>query len=744
MNSTDRSLVSATGLLALFALALLLRSLGAPFVFVDGAIDGDVLLDPWDGAYHARRAFYTFARFPEILFFDPYLRFPDGAPVPFPPLYDWLLGATARLFGSTPDVFGRVAAWASPVLSAMCLWPIFTAAGRLFDRPTAWLACALFAVFPASTMNAGVGDLDHHAAVGLWVACAVAFGARLVSQETTRPLSDAILGAVLRAALALSWTGSLLYLALFEVALLTATLFSVSESRLRGQATSAASAAVAIAPFVYAAGAPLGGRYSSTELSWLHVIALAAAAAVWAGMWSWQKRTAVQGFRDAMMRSAVVVGGVLLVLLLVPPLREALLPGLAFVAKADTWAPVNAEQAPLFPWMRSGPTMGADLSLTLFGGFAYLIPLLPLAPFLFAKSRSARPDFVVFAIWSGALGLLCLAQLRFGNDLASIAAIGFAALCMALARRLFARASDVLAIGVAVLIAIAVVFPVFKEHRRRLPAFESFVSGEEVSVDRSLVHGDAALVRFAERIREATPETSGYLDPRQRPEYSVLTLPSHGHVVHWAARRPTPANNFGPYLDPEKVDAVHAFYQARSEADAVAIVDELAARYVMTSAAFWLSPGTLAHTLHERDGSESVEASGAGRFRLVVESAAGSRMAFAAFQGASPKGMIAYKLWERVQGAVLLIDAEPKARVRAELELTTPGGRAFRYATRAWADRDGHARLRVPYATSESNGRGGVQAKGTYRVTAGERHASVAITDEAVRQGATHLVEWSH
>ena len=52
-----------------------------------------------DASYHARRILWGVANFPHVLQFDPYLNYPSGARVPWPPLYDWLLSSAARSFG---------------------------------------------------------------------------------------------------------------------------------------------------------------------------------------------------------------------------------------------------------------------------------------------------------------------------------------------------------------------------------------------------------------------------------------------------------------------------------------------------------------------------------------------------------------------------------------------------------------------------------------------------------------------
>src|SRR5262245_32379157 len=89
--------------------------------------DRRLWLLPFDGAYRARRALYTFERFPALLRFDPYLGYPGGVAVPAPPLYDWALGAVARLLASDTAGFERVAAWASPLLAGLCVLPIVAA-----------------------------------------------------------------------------------------------------------------------------------------------------------------------------------------------------------------------------------------------------------------------------------------------------------------------------------------------------------------------------------------------------------------------------------------------------------------------------------------------------------------------------------------------------------------------------------------------------------------------------------------
>jgi asparagine N-glycosylation enzyme membrane subunit Stt3 len=719
--------------------ALLLRSLAAPWVF----IDGDVMLDPWDGAYHVRRAFYSFINFPSILYFDAYLRFPDGAPVPFPPLYDWGVAAVARFLGDSEAVFTKVVAWVSPTFAMLTVLPVYALGRRVRGWQVGLIASALFAVFPASSMNTGIGDLDHHAAVAFLLVLLIACGAALLEATAQNHIHRSLLLAMVRAALILSWTGSLLYVAVGEASLLLGGLFVGRKQLFLSQALGLGVSALIVAPWVYAAGSPIGGPFSSTEMSWLHVTALLAAALVWAGLWAWQRQSKAGALVDQFKRAGFLVASVGIVGFLIPPVRNAITPGIAFVAKADTWAPLNAEQAPLFSWMQSGPAFGADFSLTMFGMFSFAIPLLPIIvawPLLRSDRRALH---IALFCWAAVLSVLGLMQIRFCNDLAPIASVGFA-LAIDRTRAIIASKSNrAVSIAAAVLGTFVLLWPVLQFHSARMPLFSAYMSGERPNFDASLYNGDSALVRFAELIREVTPETSGYLEAGIEPEYSVMSLPSHGHVIHYASRRPTPANNFGPYLDAEKFEIVNAAYNASSEAKVVELLDSVRARYWMTSEAFWLREGSFVHFLHRRDGVQQSGFKGAENLRLVAESLPGTRASFTAFPGGMPEGITPYKLWERVEGALLLVQTNAAERVRVELDVVTNTGRPFRYVAATRADIEGVARLRVPYSTeNRAQGTGAItHAASAYTVVSAHHRVSVSVAEPQVLQGATIFVE---
>jgi hypothetical protein len=700
------------------ALALGLRALGLERVF---SSDGRILLALHDCCYHARRALYSFEHFPAVLELDPFIAFPGGAVVPMPPLYDWALAGVALLFGTEPDVFELVAAWTSPVLSALCVLPVYAIGRGVAGRGVGIGAAFLYALLPASATFALAGNCDHHAAVALlgalWLASSV------WEAERGPRAGHVLLHAAIVAAMLFTWSGSLLYLALGEGArLAVGGVIAGGPRRLLAQAAGCALAAAPAAAWVARAPTPVGGAFSSTTLSWLHVVALAGLAALCAAAGYLELRAPARGPARRALRLAGLGAALALPALALPELRAALAVGGGFVAGQDTWAGANPEQQPLFA--------GADGRLSaarLFGHFAWLLPLLPVFLALRLARAPSGPLWLLF-FWTSTLGGLALAQMRFASDFAAPAAVALALALAAvrepLARRLPAPAAGAALAGAA-LLALA-------------PALRGYAATLAVTLRH---YGDAApasrlhaeklaLIGFAERVRGATPEPGDFLSPHARPEWGLLANAPLGHSLLWYARRPLPANNFGPYLDPARFADVTAFFSAEREADALAIAERLRARFVATASSAGLVPPRVAYQLHLADGSALDGRPHLGRFRLVLEGA-GPPPSFLDPPPALAHAP-AYKLFERVAGALLEVPSAGGAPVTAELELESELGRAFRFSARAAPDADGVARLRLPYP---SDGSGRTRSRGPWRVQRGGERAEIVVGEAAVLRG---------
>jgi asparagine N-glycosylation enzyme membrane subunit Stt3 len=680
-----------------------------------------------DASYHARRAYWSFERFPAVLHHDAYLDYPDGSPSLWPPLYDLALGGAARLFGRTQRAFERTAAWASPLLGALAVVPTFFAARAVAGSGAGLAAAAILAALPMHVVYSDVGNPDHHAAVSLLGASWLALLLR--AARAPRGRGTALALAAVRAALLLTWNGSLLYLAIAEAALLLAGVGCARRDLLSAQAWGAPAAALAVTPAIVAAGEPVGGWFSGVALSFAHVLALAgvgfvaACGAVFAAL---RPRASLPARLAAAALPAALLAAAALAL---PALRASLLTGVVFVGAADVWAPTNFEQQPLYG-ARRGP--GAPGPTALYGHFAWVLPLALLAAWERVRLPALRAPALVLACWASAFGALAMTQLRYGNEFAPAAAI-----CLALLLAAGDRALGRLAPGrtrsaraALVALALAAAWPGARALLApRLARDLAWLRSPARAGDRALETPTGSLYRFAEQLRASTPETSGFLEPDRKPEYGILAPASFGHVIRWPGHRAAPADPFGPYLDAERFALADSFWRASDEAEALAILDRLEARYVVTTGAMARPAARIAQRLHARNGSAFGIHAQLGHFRLVLAGPAGGR----GFPGWPASAEPPYKLFERVAGAVLEVAATPGSPVSARLALRTRSGWGFEFIARAVADERGRASLRVPYA---SEPRGELAPDGPWRVRVAARELPIAVSEAEVQAGA--------
>jgi asparagine N-glycosylation enzyme membrane subunit Stt3 len=708
---------------AALGLTVGVRCLALPDVFVDG----ETVLRMDDSQYHARRAEYTFVHFPEVLRADPYLNYPAGADVPWPPLYDLALGSIAWLFASDVEQVPRVIAWVPVVLGGLTALLLYVVARSVGNAWEAFAATLIYALLPASTIYSEVGNVDHHAAVAAVGTALLALHAK-GAQPGVRSLAAIHVGLVAaRLAIVLLWHGSLLYLALAEV---TAVLVLVGTGRreaLRAEAFGAAATAMLVAPFVWQSGPGLGGPFSPIELSWLHVTALLAISATAFGAAGSERTWPRASVPKRLLRLAAAGGAAAVGLLLVPGLTEGLEYARDYALKETAWIAGNAESQPIFAG-------GATAAVFLFGGFAFLMPLSPLGPLVRARIPAHRGPALVVATFAAAFGALAISQSRYANDFAPAGSVALVLLLSEGGRflaRWVPRGSRALA-GGAALAGLLLAWPLIAAHWERVPRAIAAAQGAPAD-DSALRTPHATVHRFAKLVREATPETRGYFELEQTPEYGVLSFAGIGHVFQRVARRPTPTDNFGPYLADSNLARARGFYELTNEAEAVSSAQELGWRYVVTAAAGQPRRGMLLHRLHWADRTRRFGAPRLEHFRLVTEGPE-SGVSIGNLSQPRPTGDIPYKLFEIVPGALLRVPAEPGSEVSAELAIRTPTRRRFTYRATAQADGQGVARLRVPYATDTD---APARPLAPYAVRVGEHTYGVPVSDDQVREGAS-------
>ena len=728
-QATSRTWRVRLGLLAVLALAFGLRSLTFPGVFVG---EGEAILRMDDSQYHARRALYTFARFPRVLDRDTYLNFPQGANVPWPPLYDFTLGAVARLFGRDASDVPAVIAWVPVALGTLTALLVYALARTVAGPGTALGSAAIFALLRASVIYTDVGNPDHHAAVALLGAALLllhAVGARAATRGGTLAAVHAGL-VVARVAMLLSWHGSLLYLAIGETTAIAVLTGAGRRDALLAQAAGALATAALATPAVLRWGPSLGGPYSTIELSWLHVVVLlGVAASAWAIGWLEAQRPAGR-WTGRLLRGLAVGLLVGVCVLLIPGVSDGVAYALSYFGKETPWIAGNTESQPIF---RDGSTA---IAVFLYGGFAFLLPLAPLAALARARVRRVREPALVLAAWTLALGSLALTQSRYGNDFAPGAAVGLSLLLREsglLAARALPR-TPLLARALPVLVGAGLVWPLVTGYASRVPTAVSHLHGEPSQGDPALDTMQGTAHRFAQQVRAATPETGGFLDPGVVPDYGVLCFATMGHLIQHVAHRPTTSDNFGPYLLKSNLRLTNGFYAIKNEESAIRLAERLRVRYVITAEQGRPRPMMMLHRLHRADGTGRYGGRRLERFRLVTEGPGGGVSIGRLTGRPLPPGDVPYKLFEIVAGALLEVSAADNVQVIAEVDVETPIGRRFTYRASSRTDERGIAHLRIPYATDTH---APARPIAPYRVIAGRGSAQVTVTDADVQGGAT-------
>ncbi|UCE85390.1 MAG: glycosyltransferase family 39 protein [Deltaproteobacteria bacterium] len=721
--SSRRITPSATSLalLGIAALGLCLRLLGAEQVFRGQ----NVVFQGYDAYYHARRALYSLVHFPAVLQRDPLLNHPHGSAVPWPPLYDLLVAAVAKLLGGDEPTLERVAALLPPLLGVASLIPAYCIGRRLAGRSVGLFAALLVATLDAHVAASRVGFADHHAAGGLLGMLLLQATLAVADRRGPSP-ARAWLGLVAaRVALVLTIPGSVLTLAVTETGLMAATVLEPEPSRRAWLRRAGAASALATAAFLLplAASAATTADYGINPnyfttfhpllfgcIGVLHVLLALLERGFGAGR-AWRRATWL----------AACGGGLALLLLAVSDdLRGGLEYGLRFLSGTHAAGDRVLEERPLLAYHGA---FDLNFAVRLFGFAALLLPLVPLQLARALRDASLRPALGIFAAFFLCFGGLSLSALRFVNDFAGAAAVGLALLGVAALRAAAPRLARLPRAARAALCVAALALllaPTVSVHASRVARLARAHSGAPIA--DSL---EASMFRFAREVRAVTPETAGFFDPDEPPEYGIFAWSGIGHHLHYVARRATAADNFGPVigLDDRNFLLSDRVFRYRVPFRAVLALRRLNTPYVVSTDFDWPDADVFLNRLHRDDASARDERPAIPQLRLLTESLPSGR------------GGSRFKLFELVKGAVLQIEAAPETSVEARVRLRTNSGRRFVWSNRGVADAEGRARLRVPYSTGDPVAP--TYATGPVKVFLERGVRTVHVREVDVREGRT-------
>ena len=221
--------IAGISLLILCIISLYIRTaLPHDQIFVDGSVwfKG---IDAW---YHMRLVDNLLHHFPQRISFDPYIFYPHGATVSWPPFFDWLVAGAAWLVGlgspsqHTADVVG---AYLPPILGTLTIIPVYLIGKELFNRWVGLIAAALVTILPGEFLNRSLlGFTDHHVAESLFTTVTILFlilAVRTAKERElsfghlldrnwaiiTKPLIYILLAGIFLGIYLLTWAGGLLF-----------------------------------------------------------------------------------------------------------------------------------------------------------------------------------------------------------------------------------------------------------------------------------------------------------------------------------------------------------------------------------------------------------------------------------------------------------------------------------------------------------------------------------------------------
>lgn len=186
-----------------------------------------------DPYYNFRLVESVLYNFPHRIYFDAYTFYPHGTPVPFAPLFDYLLAAIIWIvgLGSPYTILGEqtiktIFAWFPAFLGALCVVPVYLIGKFLWDRKAGLVAALVIAILPGQFLSRSIlGFTDHHvmevllsttAMLCLFLVIRIAKNQNitfktLFKEETKRPFLYAVLAGFALSLYFLGWNGAPLF-----------------------------------------------------------------------------------------------------------------------------------------------------------------------------------------------------------------------------------------------------------------------------------------------------------------------------------------------------------------------------------------------------------------------------------------------------------------------------------------------------------------------------------------------------
>ncbi len=726
-NSGSRQRLSVLILLLLFVLLGVFIRTAAFRNFMNP--EGGFYFYNVDSYDHLRRVTLGVRSFPHVPVFDSYAGYPNGMGQIWSPLYDYLLSGICLLLGGSRAIIETICFFANPFYAALSIVLIFFVARKGFSSDAAGLAAAfLLAVNPGHISGSIPMNFGHH--VFEPMAILFLFALPFFEKGERLPLKGKVIAALVLVLAIFMWRGSTVYWGIAFLSILVRVAVSRNRKLSLDYAAAFAGAAAVIAAFCAANPWGSGAGFNFAVISWFHVIVLGLFSAVLTLYGAFIERKALPYWFAGVCVAAAAA-------LFLPPVRKFL----AEIATGITFLRGGGD-----PWLESNREMHGVFSKHDFlfsAGYLtaawFAAPVAAALAFL-KWNREGRKDpyLVTFLVWSPLMLLgLVIRYTLIAGVITSLAGGYLFALAWQRWKGQGHRAAT---------IALAAAF--------LIPSWPHYESTLAVDLPPHMKYGLFGKAGVLEWIKNDTPKTSYYLDPRRPAEYGVLASWDLGAQIYHVAERPAMSTAFGW--------EVHGFYEENafmttpSQQTALAIIRQNGIRYIMLNAFMKFDSmyaialdgerkgrlesgmagnGDPEKSMYERlmyyDGAAHITRSGLvpslGNYRLLFETQ---------YRGESPyRGIVSYyKVFEVVPGATISGRARANSKVFVSLPLATSANRMMYFQDATIADNDGNFRFTVPYGTDTRQG--GTTPLGAYTVSEGDmKHKQVTVTEADIEKG---------
>lgn len=160
MTLSRRQRVGALAVILLGAIALRLTTYSKVFT------ENGILFLEYDAYYHMRRIVAGVENFPEILSFDTYINYPQGAAIGWPPLFDGMIALVVYVLGfgnPSREMIETIGVYAPVAIGLLALIPVFFIGRYAFSREECGIiAAGILAILPAHVLISLLGFVDHH------------------------------------------------------------------------------------------------------------------------------------------------------------------------------------------------------------------------------------------------------------------------------------------------------------------------------------------------------------------------------------------------------------------------------------------------------------------------------------------------------------------------------------------------------------------------------------------------------